>query len=122
VGLYIAADAKTGAVVEVNCETDFVAKNDDFIAFVNDVAQLVAEKAPADVAALSELAFRDGTVESVRAALVGKIGENMTIRRFERFETADRLSSYVHGGRIGVLVDLAGTGGVGQGRKSVVEG
>ncbi|HLU00017.1 MAG TPA: translation elongation factor Ts [Burkholderiaceae bacterium] len=114
VGLYIAADAKTGAVVEVNCETDFVAKNDDFIAFVNDVAQLVAEKAPADVAALSELAFRDGTVESVRAALVGKIGENMTIRRFERFETADNLASYVHGGRIGALVDFAGDDEVGK--------
>ncbi len=114
VGLYIAADGKVGSVVEVNCETDFVAKNDDFVAFVNDVAQLVAEKAPADVAALNELSFRDGTVESVRAALVGKIGENMTIRRFERFETADKLASYVHGGRIGVLVDFAGDDEVGK--------
>lgn len=114
IGLYIADDGKTGAVVEVNCETDFVAKNDDFIAFVNDLARLIAEKAPADVAGLSELSFRDGTVESVRAALVGKIGENMSVRRFERFETADRLSSYVHGGRIGVLVDLAGTEEVGK--------
>src|SRR5690606_12881959 len=102
------------AVVEVNCETDFVAKNDDFIAFVNDLAQLVAEKAPADVAALSELPMRDGTVETVRAALVGKIGENMSIRRFERYESADQLASYVHGGRIGVLVDFAGAEEVGK--------
>lgn len=114
IGLYIADDGKTGAVVEVNCETDFVAKNDDFIAFVNEVARLVAEKAPADVAALAELPMRDGTVESVRAGLVGKIGENMSIRRFERYETADKLASYVHGGRIGVLVDFAGDDEVGK--------
>ena len=114
IGLYIAGNGKTGAVVEVNCETDFVAKNDDFIAFVNDLAQLVAEKAPADVAALSELPMRDGTVETVRAALVGKIGENMSIRRFERYESADQLASYVHGGRIGVLVDFAGAEEVGK--------
>lgn len=114
IGLYIAADGKTGAVVEVNCETDFVAKNDDFIAFVNDMAVLVTEKNPADVAALSELAFRDGTVETVRAGLIGKIGENMSIRRFQRYETANQLASYVHGGRIGVLVDFAGTEEVGK--------
>src|SRR5690554_1025527 len=76
IGLYIADDGKTGAVIEVNCETDFVAKNDDFIAFVNDLARLVAEKAPADVAALSELPMGEGTVETTRAALVGKIGED----------------------------------------------
>src|SRR5690554_3662870 len=114
IGLHIADDAKSGAVIEVNCETDFVAKNDDFIAFVNDLARLVVEQSPADVAALSELSFRDGTVESVRAALVGKIGENMSVRRFERFETADKLASYVHGGRIGVLVDFAGDDEVGK--------
>ena len=114
IGLFIAANGKQGAVVEVNCETDFVAKNDDFIGFVNDVAQLISEKNPADVAALSELAFRDGTVESVRAALIGKIGENMTIRRFQRYETANQLASYVHGGRIGVLVDFAGAEEVGK--------
>ncbi len=114
IGLHIADDAKSGAVIEVNCETDFVAKNDDFIAFVNDLARLVVEQSPADVAALSELSFRDGTVESVRAALVGKIGENMSVRRFERFETADKLASYVHGGRIGVLVDFAGDEEVGK--------
>ena len=114
IGLYIAEDGKTGAVIEVNCETDFVAKNDDFIAFVDDLARLVAEKAPADVAALGELSMRDGTVETVRSALVGKIGENMSVRRFERFETADKLVSYVHGGRIGVLVDVAGEEEVGK--------
>lgn len=114
IGLYISADSKQGAVIEVNCETDFVAKNDDFIAFVNDLAQLVTEKNPADVAALSETAFRDGTVETVRAALVGKIGENMTVRRFQRFETANKLASYVHSGKIGVLVDFNGADEIGK--------
>lgn len=114
VNVYIAEDAKTGAVVEVNCETDFVAKNDDFIAFVDDVAKLVAEKNPADVAALGELAFRDGTVESVRTALVGKIGENISVRRFQRFATEDQLAQYVHGGKIAVLVDFAGGEEVGK--------
>lgn len=79
VTVYIADDAKTGAVVEVNCETDFVAKNEDFINFVNEVTQLVAEKNPVDVAALAELPFRDGTVESVRAGLVGKIGDRKSV-------------------------------------------
>ena len=108
VGLHIAADGKRGAVIEVNCETDFVAKNDDFIGFINQLAELVTEKNPADVAALGELPMGEGTVESTRAALVGKIGENMSVRRFERFETANQLASYVHGGKIGVLVDFAG--------------
>lgn len=114
VNVYIAEDAKTGAVVEVNCETDFVAKNDDFIAFVDDIAKLVAEENPADVAALSELAFRDGTVESVRTALIGKIGENISVRRFQRFATADQLAQYVHGGKIAVLVDFSGDEEVGK--------
>nr|WP_255675963.1 translation elongation factor Ts [Pusillimonas sp. MFBS29] len=114
IGLHIAADGKRGTVVEVNCETDFVAKNDDFIGFINEVAELITEKNPADVAALGELPMRDGTVESVRAALVGKIGENMSVRRFERYETANQLASYVHGGRIGVLVDINGTEEVGK--------
>lgn len=108
IGLHIAADAKRGAIIEVNCETDFVAKNDDFIGFINEVAELVANSNPADVAALAELPMREGTVESTRAALIGKIGENMSIRRFERFETEGQLASYVHGGRIGVLVDFTG--------------
>src|SRR5690606_20098289 len=114
VGLHIAADGKTGALVEVNCETDFVAKNDDFIAFVNDLARIVADSNPADVVALNAAPMADGTVDSVRTALVGKIGENMSVRRFQRFETADALNSYVHGGRIGVLVDYAGPDEVGQ--------
>ncbi len=114
VGLYVSDDAKKGAVVEVNCETDFVAKNDDFVKFVSDIAQLIADKNPADVAALSELPFAEGTVESTRSALVGKIGENISIRRFERFDTAKQLSSYVHGGRIGVLVEFDGSEEVGK--------
>ncbi|MBP6017970.1 MAG: elongation factor Ts [Burkholderiaceae bacterium] len=108
IGLQIAADAKTGAIVEVNCETDFVAKNDDFIGFINQIAELIISSNPADVDALSALPMGDGTVESTRAGLIGKIGENMSIRRFQRFETAGQLASYVHGGRIGVLVDFTG--------------
>ncbi|WP_323017511.1 translation elongation factor Ts [Castellaniella sp.] len=114
IGLYIAADGKTGALVEVNCETDFVAKNDDFVAFVNEMAHLVAEHNPADVAALGQCAMGEGTVESTRTALIGKIGENMSVRRFQRFETVDGLNSYVHGGRIGVLVDFAGDEEIGK--------
>ncbi|MFA5520330.1 MAG: translation elongation factor Ts [Castellaniella sp.] len=109
VAVHISDDGRRGALVEVNCETDFVAKNDDFIGFVNALAALVAEENPADVAALNALAMGEGTVESTRAALVGKVGENMSIRRFERFETAQQLASYVHGGRIGVLVDYSGS-------------
>ena len=114
IGLYISPDAKQGAVVEINCETDFVAKNDDFVGFVNALAQLVATSNPADVAALSGAPLGDGTVESVRSALIGKIGENISIRRFQRFATADKLASYVHGGKIGVLVDFSGPDEVGK--------
>jgi len=102
-------DGKVGAIVEVNSETDFVAKNDDFQKFSGDLATLVAKGDPADVSALSSLPLRGGTVESVRTALVGKIGENMAIRRFERVEAAGSLASYVHGGsKIGVLLDITG--------------
>ena len=97
-----------GALVEVNCETDFVTKNDDFIALANTVAKLVAENNPADVAALSALPLEGKTVDEVRAALIGKIGENMSIRRFQRFETAAKLTSYLHGTRIGVMVEFDG--------------
>ncbi|MFV9473646.1 translation elongation factor Ts [Advenella sp. RU8] len=114
VGLYIAEDGKTGAVVEINCETDFVAKNDDFINFVNQMAELIAKQNPADVEALSALPFAEGTVESTRSALIGKIGENMSIRRFQRIATENLLSSYVHGGRIGVLVEFSGDQEVGK--------
>ncbi len=109
VGIYLSGDGKLGALVEVNSETDFVAKNEEFIALARGCAELVASKNPADVAALSALPMGDGTVESTRAALVGKIGENMTIRRFQRLEAKGRLASYVHGGsKIGVLVDVTG--------------
>lgn len=97
-----------GAIVEVNCETDFVTKNEEFIALANAVAKLVAEKNPADVAALSALPLDGKTVEEVRAALVGKIGENMSIRRFKRYETGAELTSYLHGTRIGVVVEYDG--------------
>lgn len=109
VGLYLSADGKLGAMIEVNSETDFVARNDEFIALAKGCAELVATRNPADVAALSALPMGEGTVESTRAALVGKIGENMTLRRFARVEAKGKLSSYVHGGsKIGVLVDLTG--------------
>jgi elongation factor Ts len=109
VGMQIAADGKTGAIVEVNCETDFVAKNDDFLSLTATLARLVMEQNPADVDALSALTIDGQTVETVRAALIGKIGENLSIRRFARIEAKGRLASYVHSGaRIGVLVDLVG--------------
>ena len=114
IGLFISADGKQGAVIEVNCETDFVGKNDDFVAFVNGLAKLVAEQGPADVDALSALPYGEGTVETTRTALIGKIGENMSIRRFERIQTPNSLASYVHGGRIGVLVEFAGADEVGK--------
>jgi elongation factor Ts len=96
-----------GAMIEVNCETDFVTKNDDFIVFANKLAKLVAEKNPADVAALSALELDGKTVDEVRLALVGKIGENMSIRRFQRVENA-QLAHYLHGTRIGVVVQFEG--------------
>ncbi len=97
-----------GAIVEVNCETDFVTKNDDFITLANACAKLVAENNPVDVAALSALPLDGKTLEEVRAALVGKIGENMSIRRFKRYETGAKLTSYLHGTRIGVMVEFDG--------------
>jgi len=97
-----------GALVEVNCETDFVTKNDDFLALANACAKLVAENNPADVAALSALPLDGKTVEEQRTTLVGRIGENMSIRRFSRFETRGKLASYLHGTRIGVMVEFDG--------------
>jgi elongation factor Ts len=109
VGIAVNAGATLGTIVEVNCETDFVAKNDDFLAFVRNLAQLVADRSPADVAALAALPLGEGSVETTRTALVGKIGENMSIRRFERVAATGRIASYVHGGsKIGVLVDVSG--------------
>lgn len=108
VGISISADGKLGAMVEVNCETDFVARNDDFLALAKNLADLVTAYHPADVEALSALKIGDSTAEEVRAQLVGKIGENMTVRRFARVEAQGKLASYVHGGKIGVLVDVVG--------------
>ena len=109
IGLFVSPDAKVGAMVEVNCETDFVAKNEDFRAFVGEIARIVAERAPADAAALSALALASGeTVEARRVALVQKIGENIALRRFVRRDAKGRFASYVHGTKIGVLVDVTG--------------
>lgn len=109
VGIHVSADGRNAAMVELNCETDFVAKNDDFQAFTKALAELVARQNPADVAALSGLTLNGATVEATRTALVGKIGENMSIRRFARFEAKGKLTSYIHGGaKIGVLVDMTG--------------
>ncbi len=109
VATHVAADGRLGAIIEVNCETDFVAKNGDFLAFAGALARLVAEQKPADVAALSALALDGAAVEERRKALVGKIGENLSIRRFERIEAKGRLATYIHGGaKIGVMLDLVG--------------
>jgi elongation factor Ts len=107
-----AVDGSTGALVEVNCETDFVSKNESFLAFTKSLAQLIAEHNPADVAALSALPLAQDsfgpTVEDVRKGLVGKIGENMSVRRFKRYAGGGKLASYLHGTRIGVIVEFAG--------------
>lgn len=109
VAVHVAGDGRLGAILEINCETDFVAKNEDFLAFAGALAKLVAEQKPADVAALSALSVDGVAVEEKRKALIGKIGENMSIRRFERIEAKGRLATYVHGGaKIGVMLDLVG--------------
>ena len=109
VAIHIAADGKLGSIFEINSETDFVAKNDDFQAFAKALAELVARNNPADVAVLSGLTLNGATVEATRTALVGKIGENLSIRRFARFEAKGKLTSYIHGGaKIGVLTDMTG--------------
>ena len=107
VAVHVAGDK--AAMVEVNCETDFVAKNDDFLAFSSDVAKLIAGGGVADVAALADKSLAGGTVESVRTALVGKIGENISVRRFSVLQAKGKVYSYIHGGaKIGVLIDLVG--------------
>ncbi len=108
VGISISADGKTGAMVEVNSETDFCAKNEDFLKFVNELADIIAVSDASDIGAVGALAMRDSTVEETRAQLVGKIGENITPRRFVRPVVQGKLASYVHGSKIGVLVDLVG--------------
>ncbi|MBE0625051.1 MAG: elongation factor Ts [Burkholderiales bacterium] len=114
IGAYLAADGKTAALVEVNCETDFVAKNSDFLEFASTLAQLVANDDPADVAALSALGLESGTVETRRQALVQKIGENLSIRRFHRLHTGAKLAQYLHGVKIGVLIEFEGEDEVGK--------
>ena len=112
VAAYVTADKKVGAVVEVNAETDFVAKNDEFKQFVADVVKQVAEKNPANVEELlaqPSIAEPDKTVQEVLTNKIATIGENMSIRRFERFETDGMIESYIHGeGKIGVLLDITG--------------
>jgi elongation factor Ts len=109
VAAHIAPDGKNGALVEVNCETDFVAKNAEFLGFAAALAELATAQQLADVEALSRTAYKGAPVEEARKALVGKIGENITVRRFSRIAAKGRLASYVHGGaKIGVLVDVVG--------------
>lgn len=112
-GLIVAAtrsDGKAGVLVEVNSETDFVAKNEEFQRFARAVADLVLHKNPADVPALTQLPLDGETVESRRQSLIQKIGENIAVRRFVRYETSGALATYLHGNRIGVLVDYSGGG------------
>ncbi len=109
VAIYISGDHKLGAMLEINCETDFVAKNDDFLALSQKLAEMVATQNPADVAALSALSINGVSVEETRKALIGKIGENLSIRRFARVAAKGALNSYIHGGaKVGVLVDVTG--------------
>ena len=107
VGAWQSPDAKLGALAEVNCETDFVAKNEDFIAFAREVAEAVAKTNPADVQGLASF-------EARRQSLVQKIGENISIRRFARLQAQGRLAMYLHGTRIGVLVDFEGADDLGK--------
>ncbi|MFP5405297.1 MAG: translation elongation factor Ts [Gammaproteobacteria bacterium] len=109
IGIHLADGGRIGSMVELNCETDFVARNEDFLALARDLAVLVAERSPRDVDALAALPMADTTVDEYRKALIGRIGENLSIRRFARVEAEGRLASYLHGGaKIGVLVDLVG--------------
>jgi len=110
VAVHVAPDAKTGAIVEVNCETDFVAKTEDFQRFAASIADLAAKKNPQDLAVLGKLALAGSTAEDTRKALVGRIGENISIRRFASLKANGRLYHYVHhgGAKIGVLVDVVG--------------
>jgi elongation factor Ts len=108
----VATEGAASAMIEVNCETDFVTKNDSFLALAKAAASLVAKHNPADLAALGATAYsQDGfgpTLEDVRKGLIGKIGENMTFRRFKRFASASKVASYLHGTRIGVVVEFEG--------------
>jgi elongation factor Ts len=105
---FVAKDGKTGTLLEVNSETDFCAKNEDFLKYTHDLINAINEKNPANIEALTSLNMSLGNAEEVRAQLVGKVGENITPRRFVRYQTTGQITSYVHSGRIGVLLDLQG--------------
>ncbi|MCC7135734.1 MAG: elongation factor Ts [Nitrosomonas sp.] len=106
---FISTDGQRGALAEINCETDFVAKNEDFVEFASQLSQLAAEQQVVDVAVLSELTLsHGGTVEARRQELVMKLGENISVRRIISYGTRDRLAMYLHGSRIGVMLDFAG--------------
>jgi len=105
---FVAKDGKTGTLLEVNSETDFCAKNEDFLKYAHDLVSAINEKNPTNIEALANLTISSGNAEEVRAQLVGKIGENITPRRFIRYQTTGQIVSYVHSGRIGVLLDLQG--------------
>jgi elongation factor Ts len=107
--IYISGDQKLGAMVEVNCETDFVAKNDDFLAMSAALAKMVADANPANVDALSAMPLNGTTVDEARKALIGKVGENLSIRRFKRIDAKGVLTAYIHGGaKVATLVDITG--------------
>ena len=108
VGIAMSADGKTGTLIEVNSETDFCAKNEDFLTFVSELAKVVNANNPANIEAVAALSMRGVTVEETRAQLVGKIGENITPRRFVRTQAQGKLATYVHGSKIGVMLDLVG--------------
>ncbi len=109
VAAHIAADGRNGALVEVNCETDFVARNEDFIGFARDLAQLVSSENVTDVETLAGMKLANGeSVEEYRKALVMKLGENISVRRFARHAAKGRLAAYLHGAKIGVMVDYTG--------------
>ena len=114
IGAWLAADGKVGALLELNSETDFVAKNDDFLAFAGTLAELVATRNPTNVEELASLDTASGKVEARRQALVQKIGENISIRRFKRLQARGKLALYLHGAKIGVLVDYDGPEEVGK--------
>ncbi|MDP1679422.1 MAG: translation elongation factor Ts, partial [Candidatus Nitrotoga sp.] len=109
VSAFISVDGKVGALVEVNCETDFMAKNDGFIAFASNVAQAIAQNNPSDTVALSSVELAGGgSVEDARKSLIMKLGENISVRRFVRYSTTGKVVAYLHGSKIGVLLDISG--------------
>ena len=114
IGAWLSADGKVGALVELNCETDFVAKNDDFVGFAKSLAEIVATRNPKDVQELSSFDLRGAKVEQMRQALIQKISENISIRRFRRMKAVGNLALYLHGTKIGVLVDFEGPDEVGK--------